>query len=372
LTALTGLLGEGTLFFSFGRLAGIISAMNKIRLAIPLLITMLGSLAWASPLSPEARALIPSTVRQIISVDYRMARTFDTAMTLKAQTLPDNLREFESALKSVGVNPDRDVESLTFFSFDRGKDDIDMVGMASGSFPSISVRTELGLRKIKPIKFHDADLYPVSKTMSLTILGESTVLLGSNDALETALNVRNGGSPNVEHNQDLMEMIKTVEKSTVWSVLDRRGTQNMLTLALGEAGRLPTFAGLKEYILGSHYTMNFRKAVRLDVDLLTYDRATATKLSALLKAGVLYKKVTANPEQRTALDHLTVAPKRLAPDSDRTDLRVQFKADESEFQSMLRSRCFTAMSTERKELSGVTSRRVLEEPTTMSERPSPE
>jgi hypothetical protein len=318
------------------------------------LMVALSSLASASPMSPPARTVIPSTVRQIISVDYRTAKRFDTAITLRAQALPDNLKAFEIALNTVGVNPDRDVDSFTFASFDEGKQKLGVLGVASGAFSSMTVLTQIGLRKIKPVKYHDLDLYPTSKGMTVALLDDHAILLGGDSAVKMALNVREGLIPGVDSNEEISKMIRSVEKSTVWSVLDRAGTQQMLFAALGDASKLPAVADVKDQILGSHYTMNFRDGVKLNVDVVTYDTSAAAKLSSLLKLGVLYKKVMANPAQRSALDNVKVTSNRVSEDSDRLDLRVHFGVDQQEFQSLLAAHCFTALSSERKELSGIT------------------
>lgn len=73
--------------------------------------------AWAIPLGSSARAAIPSDIQQIISVDYRALRNSETAQALKQQVLPANLKEFEGALKAVGIDPEKDVDQLTFASY---------------------------------------------------------------------------------------------------------------------------------------------------------------------------------------------------------------------------------------------------------------
>src|SRR6266446_10974562 len=85
--------------------------MKKMRDCFCLL--LLSSAAWAMPLGSSARTVIPSDVQQIISVDYRALKNSDTAMALKQQVLPPSLKDFEGALRGVGIDPDRDVEQLT-------------------------------------------------------------------------------------------------------------------------------------------------------------------------------------------------------------------------------------------------------------------
>ena len=94
---------------------------------------------WAMPLGSSARAAIPTDVQQVISVDYRALKNSDTAMELKQQVLPESLKQFETALKSVGIDPDKDMDQLTFAAFRMGKQGIKVVGFAQGEFSTTAV-----------------------------------------------------------------------------------------------------------------------------------------------------------------------------------------------------------------------------------------
>ncbi len=295
------------------------------------------SIASGSPMNSSARTVIPSDVQQIISVDYRTLKGSDTAMALKTQVLPDNLKEFETALRGVGINPDKDLESLTFASFRNGKQGLKMVGVASGSFSAKVVLKKIRLQKVKPTKYHDADVYPMSGGMDMTFLDDSTLLFGDGSAIRAALNSRDGYAPTLDSNPQIADMIPQVESGTVWSVLDQQGSQNMLLSALGDAGKLADYDSIKKRVLGSRYAMNFDSGVKFDMDVVTSDSVTAATLSSLIKAGVLYKKMSASPVEKVALDNMTV-------NSDSSNLQMHFKANDSQFQGLMHSPLFAAVS----------------------------
>ena len=50
-------------------------------------------------------------------MDYRELRDSPTARALQDRVMPDNVKQFENALKGVGIDPDRDIEQLTFVSY---------------------------------------------------------------------------------------------------------------------------------------------------------------------------------------------------------------------------------------------------------------
>jgi hypothetical protein len=295
------------------------------------------AVAWASPMASAARGVIPSGVQQIISVDYRALKNSDTAMALKQQVLPPNLKEFEGALKDIGIDPDKDVDQLTFASYRSAKEGVKVIGVAEGSFTKKTVLKKITLHKIKPAKYRDSDLYPMTGGMEMTFLDDNTLLFGDSGAVRGALDARDGYTTTLDSNNQVSDMIGSADSGTVWSVLDQTGTQNMLLSALGEASKIADFDTVKKHVLGSHYAMNFTNGVNFDLDVVTSDSVTAATLSSLVKAGVLYKKMTASPIEKVALDGMTV-------NSDSSNLQMHFKADDKQFQSLMHSDLFAAVS----------------------------
>src|SRR5271169_5275952 len=298
------------------------------------ILLVLSATAWSMPLGSSARTVIPSDIKQIISVDYRALKNSDTAMALKAQVLPPSLKEFESALRGVGIDPDKDVEQLTFASYRSGKQGVRVVGIAQGDFPMAAFLKKMKLNKTKPIKVRSADIYPMPAGMQMTFLDENTLLFGDSGALRGALDARDGYAYTLDSNTQIADMIGSVESGTVWSVLDQQGTQNMLHSALGDAAKLADYDTVKKRILGSRYTMNFSSGVNFDLDVVTSDSMTAGTISSLLKAGVLYRKMTATPIEKMAMENMSV-------DSDGSNLQMHFKSDDKQFQSLMHSQLFS-------------------------------
>ena len=129
----------------------------------------------------------------------------------------------------------------------------------------------------------------------------------------------------------------SVDASPVWSILDQSGTQNMLRSALGDASKVADYDSLKKRLLGSRYTMNFNSGVNFDLTVVTSDSLTAATLSSLMKAGMLYKKMNASPAEKMAMDNTSV-------DSDSSNLQVHFKSNDQQFQSLMHSELFAAVS----------------------------
>ncbi len=304
---------------------------------ILLVIAMVSTSAFAAPLATAARTTIPSEVQQIICVDYRALRSSPTAVALRDKVLPDNLKEFENALKNVGVNPEKDIEQMTFASFRTPKGGIKIVGIAQGTFPLKDFNKKMTTKKQKPLKYRLNKLWPMAGGMQMSFLDDYTLVFGDSSALKAALDARDGEAQSLEYNSTITNMISSVENGPVWSVLDQPGTQNMMLAALGDASKLADFDNVKKRLLGSSYTMDFQNGVNFDLNVLTSDGFTASTLSSLVKAGVMYKKTTGSAVEKTALDSVSV-------DSDASQLRLHFKTDDKKFQSLMSTELFAAVS----------------------------
>lgn len=304
---------------------------------ISLVPLLLASMAYAMPLNSSARACVPADLLQLISVDYRALKDSPTAMQLKQQLMPDNIKQFETALKGIGINPDKDVDTLTFASFRSGKQGIRGVGVAAGPFDMKTVLKKMKLQKYVPKKYGTAYLYPMDGGFTMTFLDDSTLLFGDLTAIRAALDTRDGQTLNLDTNGTMADMMTSVDSAPVWSILDQQGTQNMMRSALGDASKVADYESVKKRILGSRYTMNFTNGVDFDLTVVTSDSMTAGTMSSLVKAGILYKKMSATPAEKVAVDNTTV-------DSDGSNLMVHFKANDQQFQSLMHSELFAAVS----------------------------
>jgi hypothetical protein len=289
------------------------------------------------PLNSSARAVVPADLQQLISVDYRALKDSSTAMKLKDQVLPENLKQFESALKSIGIDPEKDVDSLSFASFRTPKQGVKAVGVAAGSFSMKTVLKKITAQKIKPKKYRTSSLYDMDGGMVMSFLDDSTLLFGDLTAVKFALDTRDGEILNVDTNATMADMMSEVDSSPVWSILDQLGTQNVMRSALGDAAKIADYDTIKKRLLGSRYTMNFTSGVNFDLTVVSSDSVSAATLSSLVKAGLLYKKMSASAAEKVAMDNTSV-------DSDGSNVQFHFKSNDQQFQSLMHSELFAAVS----------------------------
>src|SRR5260370_21220587 len=107
----------------------------KRNLVYALILMLSGVPGFAASLATAARTVIPIQVQQIINVDYRRMKNSDTAMQMKAKLLPPNMKQFEDALKGIGVDPDNDLEQITLASFRTNEHRFGVISRAHRTFP---------------------------------------------------------------------------------------------------------------------------------------------------------------------------------------------------------------------------------------------
>jgi hypothetical protein len=307
--------------------------MKKLCFAILLLSVTVG---YAMPIASSARSMMPAEIQQLIGVDYRAIKDSPTAMALKQQVLPDNIKQAEVDLKAIGISSDNDLDQLNVVSFRTDKKGIQTIYVAAGSFSAKAVIKKMKIKKIASTKYGSAAIYPMGD-MVMTFLDENTLAFGTPDSLHSALDTQDGKRPAIDSNSVMTDQMAAVDGSPVWSILDQKGTQAMMFSALGDASKVADYDTLKKRILASSYTMNFSSGVNFDLTVVTADSMTAATLSSIVKAGMLYKKMSASPAEKTAIDATTV-------DSDSSNLLLHFKSDDQKFQALMHSPLFAAVS----------------------------
>jgi len=309
--------------------------MKTVKLCM--VFALLVSVAYGMPLNNSARSVIPGDLQQIFSADYRTVRNSPTAMALKQQLFPDYLKQFEGALKGIAIDPDKDIDTLTFASFRTPKQGVKNVGIVSGSFNMKAVLKKMKLQSYKPKLYKDASLYPMAGGMVMTFLDDSTMLFGESTAVRVALDTKNGDVMSIDTNSIMSDMMSSVDASPVWSILDQLGTQNVVRSVMGDAAKITDYDTVKKRLLGANYTMDFSSGVNFDFTVIAADSITAATVSSMVKAYSIYKKMSASPIEKVAIDNTTI-------DSDSSDVKVHFKANDQQFQSLMHSELFAAVS----------------------------
>ena len=294
---------------------------------------------FAAQLSSDARSAIPHDVQQLVVIDYRIMQNSSTAMELRGQVMPPELKQLEDSLRKFGLDENSDIEQLAFVLYRTGKnaDEVQTVGIAQGQFPVEDVLANFRKQKLKPTVLRANKIYPMGKTgMSVDFVDESTMVFGPLSAVKTAMDVRDGLAPGLLSNGQVMDSMRTVDNEPLWSVLDEKGTQTMMKQVLGEAGSVADFDTVKKRMVASYYTMDFQHGVKFDLSVVTGDNFAAATVSSLLNAAILYKKMSGSDTEKQAL-----ADTNIKSEAGRLD--VHFASSDDQFNTILKSPMFQSM-----------------------------
>ncbi len=289
--------------------------------------------AQASQLSSDAKASIPADVQQLIVVDYRAMQSSPAAMNLKERIMPPELKRLEQALKTSGLKVDRDADALAFAAFRVGTA-VHTVGIAQGQFQTASILASFVKNKTKPTVVRNYNMYPMGAAgMSVVFLNQTTMLFGESAAVRAGLDARDGITPNMLTNSDMMNEMVAVDQRAIWSLLDQKGTQTMMHSVLGEAASLTDYDSVKNRMKSSRYTLDFANGIHFDMAVVMSDTMTAATAATLMKGVVLMKKAQGSSMEKSAMNDTAV-------DSSSGTLQVSYVSSDSQFSDLLNSPLF--------------------------------
>ena len=310
-----------------------------VKFSVPAVLVAASALASASQLSTDARTAVPHEVQQLVVIDYRAMQNSTAAMDLKERVMPPELKQFDEALRKSGLNENHDVDQLAFALFrpSASSEWLVTVGIAQGQFSMQDILANFKKNKVKPTLLRTNKIYPMAKTgMVVCFVDASTMVFGSTDAVNKALDARDGTSPSLLTNNSMMDAMKTVDNDDLWSILDEKGTQTMMRQVLGEAGSVTDFETVRKRLQASWYGMDFQHGVKFNLTIATGDTFAAATISSLLTAAVALRKVSGSDAEKQALSDTTVA-------SDAGNMSIRFAASDTEFNSLLHSPLFETM-----------------------------
>ena len=300
---------------------------------------LLGGLrAQASPLATESQAAVPKDVQQLIVVDYQAMENSDIAMKLRAKVLPPELKRLQDALQKSGLNVDQSVTQLAFASYRvPGEEGSRIVGIASGQFPVQRFLDQFKRQHVKGTQVRNEMIYPMGNTgLSVSFIDQTTMVFGALDAIRDSLNARDGLAPSFLTNTAMQNLLPPLQDVAVWSVLDQKGTQEMMKSVLGQAAQVADYSTVKKSLIGSRYMMDFNQGVRFSLDVITPDVVTAATMSSLMSAAALYEKMNATPIEKQAIDATNIT-------SSSNILEVRYVSSDDQFATLLNSQLFQSV-----------------------------
>jgi hypothetical protein len=287
----------------------------------------------AGPLDTQVIALFPKDVGEFAYADMKGAQKYKWFPQLQQQILPERFRQFETFLKSAGIDMNSQVQDLAFAAIPANdKHPEEVLGVAEGEFQPDTTEENLKKLKLPTKKTHGFTMYAFGSGSSpydifFFFLDSNTAVFGQGDAIERMLSVRTNGDPSLLANNTLFPLINQVNgQGLIWAVLDQHYTRLGLKQLLPEVASAQQSSALFEKVHAMIISVDTSSDIQTQFEAVCGTPDDANNLAALLQAGILYRRYQAtqsNPELAKMLDQATVTPR-----GDRLDLSFQLTEDQ--------------------------------------------
>ncbi len=294
---------------------------------------LLAPASRAGTLNTDVIGLFPQSVGEFAYADMKSAQQYKWFPELQQQILPARFRQFETFLQSVGIDPNTQVDELTFGTIPASKSSPEEVlGVAVGEFQPDAVEMKMKSLKLPTRKTRGYTLYAYGSGASpydiyFFFLDSNTAVFGQGDAIQKMLSVRMDGAPSLLNNNTLFPLINGVNgQGLIWAVLNQHYTQLGLRQMLPEVASSQQTTPLLEKIQAMTISVSASSGVQTQFEAVCDTPEDANNFAALLQAGILYQRYesgASNPGLAQMLQQTQVNPR-----GDRLDINLDLTQDQ--------------------------------------------
>jgi hypothetical protein len=297
--------------------------------------------AAASPVDNDIIAMLPKDAGEVAYANLKAARQYPWFEQLKEQMLPAKFKQFESFLTAAGIDPNTQVEELTWAlvpvmpanaTGTSVPSSEGVVGIAQGQFQPDTAEAYFQSKKIPMIKVRDFSLYSFGSgngpgDLFLFFLDTNTAVFGQRKQLEELISVRYGEAQGLAANPELSSLVNEANGTgLVWAVLDPAYTRLAIQQLAGGAAQFSQAGQVIAQLKSMIVSFEADSGIQVHFQAVCATPEAANTFAALLQAGLLLQKYQAqqtNPDLAALLDETQVSP-----NGDRLDLRLSLTDDQ--------------------------------------------
>lgn len=305
---------------------------------------LIPSRAAAGTLGTDIIGLFPKDVSELAYADLKEARQHPWFLQLQQQMLPANYRQFESFLRSAGIDPDTQIDEVAWGATSaNAQHPYEIAGVAMGQFSPNSTEARFASEKIPNIEVHGYKLWAFGSgagpnDIFFFFLDSNTAAFGQRDILQRLINVRFGGAESLLSNDNLFPLITAANANggVVWAVLDKANTQLALHQLLPQASQFPQASAILDRIHNMEIQVQASDGVDAKFQAICDSSNDANQLAAMLQGGIVvrrYQIQQSDPVLADALANVTVSPSG-------NSLNVEMPVSNEQLTSMIHSRTF--------------------------------
>lgn len=276
------------------------------------------SSAKANTLGTDIIGMFPKDMSEFAYIDMKAARQLPWFAQLQQQMLPSNFRQFETFLRSAGVNPDTQIDELAWgASSATSQHPFEIAGVALGSFSPDSTEASFAQQKLPSVDFHGYKLWAFgsgagANDIFFFFLDSNTAAFGQRDILQRLINVHFGAAESLLNNDEIFPLINAANgNGMVWAVLDKANTQLALHQLLPQASQFPQAAAILNRIRNMEIHVQADDGVDAKFQAVCDSPDDANQLAAMMQGGLVmrrYQVQQTDPDFANMLSNVTVTP----------------------------------------------------------------
>jgi hypothetical protein len=193
----------------------------------------------------DALSMFPADTQEFAYSNLAQLRAEPDYQVIQARLLNSQLRGFTDFLRSVGVDPDKDVDEVTLGWHGSPIDPSAYYGLASGRFDPGKVHDFFVQQNLRWQQYGGYDLYAYgsgsgARDLYFAFLSYSTAAFGRLGDLKTLLDVRAGSKPALDGKADFVKYESELEGiSPQWGIATGAAAANHAAPWLAGGGNLP-------------------------------------------------------------------------------------------------------------------------------------
>ncbi|MGH9865525.1 MAG: hypothetical protein ACRD4H_08955, partial [Candidatus Acidiferrales bacterium] len=260
-------------------------------------VMLIPSPATANTLGTDIIGLFPKDISELAYADLKEARKHSWFLQLQQQMLPGNYRQFEQFLRSAGIDPDTQIDEVTWGAISaNAQHPYEIAGVALGTFSPNSTESRFASQKIPNIEVHGYKLWAFgsgsgANDIFFFFLDSNTAAFGQRDLLEKLINVRFGGAESLLSNTQLFPLITAANgNGIVWAVLDKANTQLALHQLLPQASQFPQASAILDRIHNMEIHVQAGDGLDAQFQAICNSSDDANQLAAMLQGGIVMRR----------------------------------------------------------------------------------
>jgi hypothetical protein len=295
----------------------------------------------AAQVNNDIISMLPKDAGEVAYANLKVARQYPWFESLKEQMLPARFKQFEAFLSAAGIDPNTQVEELTWALVPNMPANAtatsvpsseNVVGVALGQFQPDVTEAYFQSKKVPSIKIRDFTLYAFGAgsgpgDLYFFFLDTNTAVFGQRKQLEELIAVRFGEAQGLMANTELAPLVNEANGTgLVWAVLDPAYTRLAIKQLAAGAAQFSqadqVIAQMKSMIV----SFEADSGIQVHFQAVCTTSDAANTFAALLQAGLLLQKYQAqqtNPDLAQLLDQT-----QISPNGDRLDLRLSLTDDQ--------------------------------------------